>query len=39
VMGKQGRAGRYLSLAELRGLFAERRLPQRMSQRHAAGAR
>jgi hypothetical protein len=38
VMGKQGRAGRYLSLAELRGLFAERRLPQRMS-RHAAGAR
>jgi hypothetical protein len=31
VMGKQGRAGRYLSLEELRGLFVERRLPARMA--------
>lgn len=35
VMGKQGRAGRYLSLEELRGLFVERRLPARMSKRLA----
>lgn len=30
VMGRDGSAGRYLSLAELRTLFTERRLPQRM---------
>lgn len=30
VMGKQGKAGRYLSLAEVRELFVERRLPGRM---------
>ena len=30
VMGKQGKAGRYLSLAEVRDLFVERRLPERM---------
>ncbi|WP_280151831.1 hypothetical protein [Piscinibacter sp. XHJ-5] len=33
VMGKAGRAGRYLSITELRDLFVERRLPQRMSRR------
>ncbi|MBV9984988.1 hypothetical protein [Bradyrhizobium sp.] len=30
VMGKQGRDARYLSIAELKTLFAERRLPERM---------
>jgi hypothetical protein len=30
VMGKQGREERYLSIAELKTLFAERRLPERM---------
>ena len=30
VLGKQGKAGRYLSLAEVRDLFVERRLPERM---------
>jgi hypothetical protein len=33
VMGKPGRAGRYLSVAEVRELFAERRLPERMLKR------
>ncbi len=33
VMGKDGRSGRYLSVAEVRDLFIERRLPQRMSKR------
>lgn len=33
VMGKDGRAGRYLSVAEVRDLFIERRLPERMSKR------
>ena len=36
VMGKPGRAGRYLSVAEVRQLFAERRLPERMTRRLAA---
>lgn len=31
VMGKQGKAGRYLSVAEVRELFEERRLPERMT--------
>lgn len=30
VMGKQGKAGRYLSLKDIRVLFVERRLPARM---------
>jgi len=30
VMGKQGKAGRYLSLAEVRELFVARRFPERM---------
>lgn len=30
VMGKRGKAGRYLSVAEVRNLFVERRLPERM---------
>jgi hypothetical protein len=30
VMGKHGKAGRYLSVAEVRNLFVERRLPERM---------
>ncbi len=30
VMGKQGKAGRYLSVADVRELFVERRLPERM---------
>lgn len=30
VMGKQGKAGRYLSVADVRALFLERRLPERM---------
>jgi hypothetical protein len=30
VMGKQGKTGRYLSVAEVRELFEERRLPVRM---------
>jgi hypothetical protein len=33
VMGKDSTAGRYLSLSELRTLFVERRLPQRIAQR------
>jgi hypothetical protein len=33
VMGKEGPAGRYLSLADLRCLFVDRKLPQRMQQR------
>lgn len=33
VMGKDGRGGRYLSVAEVRDLFIERRLPVRMSKR------
>ena len=38
VMGKPGRDGRYLSVAEVRQLFAERRLPERMTRRLAATA-
>lgn len=30
VMGQEGKSGRYLSLADVRTLFVERRLPQRM---------
>jgi hypothetical protein len=30
VMGKQGKAGRYLSLADVRELFVARRFPERM---------
>jgi len=30
VMGKQGKAGRYLRIAEVRELFVEKRLPERM---------
>ncbi|MEO8805872.1 MAG: hypothetical protein ABI433_07310 [Burkholderiaceae bacterium] len=30
VMGKQGKTGRYLSVADVRVLFLERRLPERM---------
>lgn len=37
VMGKPGPGGRYLSLAEVRQLFSERRLPDRMTRRLAAG--
>lgn len=37
VMGKQGKAGRYLSLAEVRELFVERRLPARMAKRLGDG--
>lgn len=33
VLGKSSAQGRYLSLAELRALFADRRLPPRISQR------
>lgn len=33
VMGKQGKGGRYLSVAEVRQLFVERKLPERMSKR------
>ena len=33
VMGKEGSGGRYLSVAEVRDLFIERRLPERMSKR------
>lgn len=33
VMGKPGRDGRYLALDDIRTLFVERRLPQRMRQR------
>jgi hypothetical protein len=40
VMGRDGAQGRYLSVAELETLFAERRLPERMRERMgAAGAR
>jgi hypothetical protein len=35
VMGRQGRDERFLSVAEVRTLFAERRLPERMMQRKA----
>ncbi|HTO66658.1 MAG TPA: hypothetical protein VMM15_36020 [Bradyrhizobium sp.] len=38
VMGKQGRDERYLSIAELKTLFAERRLPDRMLRQLASGA-
>lgn len=38
VMGKPGRDGRYLSVAEVRALFEQRRLPQRMLDRLAAAA-
>jgi hypothetical protein len=31
VMGKEGKAGRYLSVQEVRDLFVQRRLPERMS--------
>jgi hypothetical protein len=34
-MGKDGKNGRYLSVEEVRDLFVERRLPQRMSTRLA----
>jgi hypothetical protein len=37
VMGKQGKRDRYLSVKEVRQLFVDRRLPQRMSRRLAAG--
>jgi hypothetical protein len=33
VMGKESQSGRYLSVAELRDLFIEKKLPQRMMQR------
>jgi hypothetical protein len=33
VMGKQGQDGRYLSLREIRALFASRRLPSRMTRK------
>jgi hypothetical protein len=33
VMGKQGRDGRYLSLREIKALFANRRLPSRMTRK------
>jgi hypothetical protein len=33
VMGKQGRGGRYLSLREIKALFANRRLPSRMTRK------
>jgi hypothetical protein len=33
VMGKQGPAGRYLSLREIKVLFTERKLPSRMSKK------
>lgn len=33
VMGKQGKAGRYLSVADVRTLFLEGRLPERMTTR------
>jgi len=36
VMGKNGKAGRYLSVKEVRDLFVERRLPERMSRRLSA---
>jgi hypothetical protein len=35
VMGKTSADGRYLSLTELRALFAEQRLPPRITQRLA----
>jgi hypothetical protein len=37
VLGKEGSDARYLSVAELRALFAERRLPERMLRQAAAG--
>lgn len=37
VMGKQGKAERYLSLADLRTLFVERRLPARMTTKTSPG--
>jgi hypothetical protein len=37
VMGKQGKTGRYLSIVEVRDLFVERRLPERMSKRLTGG--
>jgi hypothetical protein len=38
VMGKPGQGGHYLSVAEVRQLFVERRLPERMTQRLGAAA-
>jgi hypothetical protein len=38
VMGKDGKNGRYLSVADVRALVLERRLPRRMTQRLAAAA-
>lgn len=35
VMGKQGRGGRYLALAEVRDLFVDRKLPDRMARQLA----
>jgi hypothetical protein len=37
VMGKQGKPRRYLSVSEVRDLFIERRLPERMARRIAPG--
>ncbi len=37
VMGRDGKSGRYLSVEEVRNLFAERRLPERMSKRLTDG--
>ncbi len=37
VMGKLGKLGRYLSTTEVRDLFVERRLPERMSRRLTGG--
>lgn len=36
VMGKAGKGGRYLSVAEVRSLFVDRKLPPRMMKRLAA---
>jgi hypothetical protein len=36
VMGKAAKGGRYLSVAELRSLFVDRKLPQRMMKRLAS---
>jgi hypothetical protein len=38
VMGKQGRDERYLSIAEVKTLFAERRLPERMTRQLASSS-
>lgn len=39
VMGKKGRDGRYLSVAEVRALFRDRTLPERMIKRLPAASR